>query len=135
MAISSFLFFMTLMEGNSYADARREVKSLLPHLRLHLRISISFILWLITPQLRHACIQHYVFYLPDVLIAQLWPDSNGICLEIGSPTSIGFLHPIRCVGFDFGNPFSHDTFRQSPRQYLHPRICIYASASVSEAVM
>lgn len=26
MAISSFLFFMTLMEGNSYAEAKREVK-------------------------------------------------------------------------------------------------------------
>lgn len=28
MAISSFLFFMTLMEGNTYAEARREVKTL-----------------------------------------------------------------------------------------------------------
>lgn len=26
MAISSFLFFMTLMEGNSYAQARQEVR-------------------------------------------------------------------------------------------------------------
>jgi len=41
MAISSFLFFMTLMEGNSYAEARREVRSLLPLSRLHFGISIS----------------------------------------------------------------------------------------------